>query len=187
MLCRKRPMFGAYSDRVLSCGAADLKGRNKFSPRRGLNTPAQGRAKRRQTRSAVLGERRHKYQALKGRHNTHARSESRFALSGLRSEAILLTQGGAALCPGLICSGPFGANSAAARSGRVFFPPLQARQNSTTSPCRSKPHDRSSAIPSVFSTSILPHTNFIISRRAISSTWEMSVVATCRRRNAGLT
>ncbi len=125
MLCRKRPMFGAYSDRVLSCGAADLKGRNKFSPRRGLNTPAQGRAKRRQTRSAVLGERRHKYQALKGRHNTHARSESRFALSGLRSEAILLTQGGAALCPGLICSGPFGANSAAARSGRVFFRPFR--------------------------------------------------------------
>ncbi len=39
-----------------------------------------------------------------------------FALSGLGSEAVLSTQGGAAMCPGLICSGPFGANCAAARS-----------------------------------------------------------------------
>ena len=39
----------------------------------------------------------------------------RFALSGLRCEVDTSTQGGAALCPGLTCSGPFGAEL---RSGR---------------------------------------------------------------------
>ena len=41
----------------------------ELSPQRGSNTPAQGRAKRRQTRSAALGHQDHGNQALKGRHN----------------------------------------------------------------------------------------------------------------------
>ena len=96
---------------------------NHFLPRRGLHTPAQGRAKRRQPRGAALGQQELENEALKGRHSANARSEIRFALSGLPSEAILSTQGGAALCPGLFCSGPFGANCAAARSRRT--PSLQ--------------------------------------------------------------
>ncbi len=43
--------------------------RRDFSPRRGLHTPAQGRAKRRQPRSAALGHHDHQNEALKGRHN----------------------------------------------------------------------------------------------------------------------
>ncbi len=80
---------------------------------------AQGRAKRRQPRSAALGYLDLEDKALKGRHN--ARSVFCFALSGLRSEAAHSTQGGAALCPGLVCSGPFGANCPAAS------PPVHAR------------------------------------------------------------
>ncbi len=48
------------------------RGLNKsvyFSPRRGLNKSAQGRAKRRQTRSAALGHHDHRHEALKGRNN----------------------------------------------------------------------------------------------------------------------
>ena len=41
------------------------------------------------------------------------RGEFCFALSGLPRMTILSTQGGAALCPGLTCSGPFGAETCA--------------------------------------------------------------------------
>ncbi len=99
----------------------------ELSPRRGRNTPAQGTAKRRQPRSAALGHQDAENQALKGRHK-HAWIESCFALTGLHCEAISSPQGGAALCPGLICSGSFGANSAAARSGRVLFRPFSSRR-----------------------------------------------------------
>ena len=37
------------------------------------------------------------------------RGAYRFALSGLCPGAVFSTQGGAAFCPGLTCSGPFGA------------------------------------------------------------------------------
>ncbi len=42
---------------------------NLFSPRRGLHIPAQGRAERRQPRSAALGHHDHQNEALKGRYN----------------------------------------------------------------------------------------------------------------------
>ena len=44
--------------------------RKHSSPRRGLYILAQGRAKRRQPRSAALGHQDHENQALKGRHNS---------------------------------------------------------------------------------------------------------------------
>ncbi len=155
-----------------------VSGRRPFeaetSPRRGSNTPAQGRAKRRQPRSAALGHRDHENQALKGRHNDFqgmyfrgatvrerwpksgwfVRAQAKHSLTVVPliiasfdcSEQVLFrpfralfrsdpvfpgrrcAADAAALCPGLICSGPFGANSTAARSGRVLFRPYSSRR-----------------------------------------------------------
>ena len=46
------------------------------------------------------------------------RGEYRFALSGLRPGAVLSTQGGAALCPGLICSGPIAGTAVVVQFGQ---------------------------------------------------------------------
>ena len=67
---------------------------------------------RRQTRSAALGNQVHNTpspeRATQSRYVPVASGVS-FALSGLRLGAVLSTQGGAALCPGLTCCGPDGA------------------------------------------------------------------------------